>query len=78
MMNTCLVVDEMHPSLLPLLAAIGVAADYQPNLTAVEIPAALAAQPYEGLVVRSKLRVTPAAAMAGSSMLSVPAPARAT
>ena len=58
MVSTCLVVDEMHPSLLPLLADIGVAADYQPNLTAPEIPAALAAQPYEGLVVRSKLRVT--------------------
>ncbi|MDO7852411.1 NAD(P)-dependent oxidoreductase [Hymenobacter convexus] len=59
-MSLCLVVDEMHPSLLPLLADIGVAADYQPDLTAAEIPAALAARPYEGLVVRSKLRVTAA------------------
>ncbi|MBF9140095.1 NAD(P)-dependent oxidoreductase [Hymenobacter properus] len=57
-MSLCLVVDEMHPSLLPLLTEIGVAADYQPNLTAAEIPVALAARPYEGLVVRSKLRVT--------------------
>jgi D-3-phosphoglycerate dehydrogenase len=57
-MSTCLVVDEMHPSLQPLLQSIGVEIDYQPNLTAAEVPAALAAQPYEGLVVRSKLRVT--------------------
>ena len=57
-MNTCLVVDEMHPSLQPLLQSIGIEVDYQPTLTAAEVPAALAAQPYEGLVVRSKLRVT--------------------
>ncbi len=38
--------------------SIGVTMDYRPDLTAAEVPAALAAQPYEGLVVRSKLRVT--------------------
>ncbi|MCI1185798.1 phosphoglycerate dehydrogenase [Hymenobacter sp. DH14] len=57
-MSICLVVDEMHPSLQPLLQSIGVEIDYQPNLTAAEVPTALAAKPYEGLVVRSKLRVT--------------------
>jgi D-3-phosphoglycerate dehydrogenase len=57
-MSTCLIIDEMHDSLLPMLSEIGVSGDYQPNLTAAEVPAALAAQPYEGLVVRSKLRVT--------------------
>ena len=57
-MSTCLVIDEMHHSLQPLLQAIGVAINYQPSLTAAEVPAALAAYPYEGLVVRSKLRVT--------------------
>ena len=57
-MSTCLIVDEMHPSLLPLLAGIGVAADYWPRLTAAEVPGALAAKPYDGLVVRSKLHVT--------------------
>ncbi len=57
-MSLCLVVDEMHPTLLPLLAGIGVAADYWPQLTAAEVPGALAAKPYDGLVVRSKLRVT--------------------
>ena len=59
-MSVCLVIDDMHPSLQPLLQSIGVVTDYQPNLTAAEVPAALAAQPYEGLVVRSKLRVTAA------------------
>ncbi|MBH8569087.1 hypothetical protein KB206_09350 [Microvirga sp. STS02] len=57
-MSLCLVVDEMHPSLQPLLQSIGVEIDYQPSLTASQVPAALAAKPYEGLVVRSKLRVT--------------------
>lgn len=55
-----LIIDEMHPSLLPLLAGIGVGANYRPELTAAEVPAALAAQPYTGLVVRSKLRITAA------------------
>jgi len=58
MANSCLVIDEMHASLLPMLTAIGVVADYQPQLTAAEVPAALAARPYEGLMVRSKLRIT--------------------
>ena len=57
-MSLCLVIDEMHPSLQSMLEGIGVAMDYQPALTAAEVPAALAAQPYEGLLVRSKLRVT--------------------
>ena len=48
----------MHSSLLPLLADLGVVADYQPQLTAAEVPAVLAARPYEGLIVRSKVRVT--------------------
>ena len=56
-MGLCLVVDEMHPSLQPLLQSIGVEIDYQPNLTAAEVPTALATKSYEGLVVRSKLRV---------------------
>ena len=50
----------MHPSLHALLESIGVAGDYRPTLTAAEVPAVLAARPYEGLVVRSKLRVTAA------------------
>ncbi|GAB3586946.1 Rossmann-fold NAD(P)-binding domain-containing protein [Hymenobacter daeguensis] len=57
-MSHCLIIDEMHPSLFPMLESIGVTADYRPTLTAAEVPAALAARPYDGLMVRSKLRVT--------------------
>ena len=48
----------MHPSLLPMLRSIGVEGDYQPKLTPADVPAALAAKPYTGLVVRSKMRIT--------------------
>jgi D-3-phosphoglycerate dehydrogenase len=57
-MSLCLIIDEMHPSLLPMLASIGVEGDYQPKLTAADVPAALAARPYQGLMVRSKMRIT--------------------
>lgn len=57
-MSLCLIVDEMHPTLLPMLAAIGVDADYRPELKTAEVPAALAARAYHGLVVRSKVHVT--------------------
>ena len=50
----------MHPSLLPMLTSIGVEGDYQPNLTPADVPAALAARFYTGLIVRSKMRITKA------------------
>lgn len=53
-----LCIDEMHPSLAALLGEVGVQLDYQPGLKPAEVPAALAAQPYQGLIVRSKVRVT--------------------
>ncbi|MGI4875740.1 MAG: NAD(P)-dependent oxidoreductase [Janthinobacterium lividum] len=59
-MNRCLIIDDMHPSLLPMLRSIGVEGDYQPKLPAADVPAALAAYPYTGLMVRSKLRITAA------------------
>ncbi|RFP63965.1 phosphoglycerate dehydrogenase [Hymenobacter lapidiphilus] len=57
-MSLCLVIDEMHSSLPDYLEPLGLTLHYRPNLTATEVPAALAAHPYEGLVVRSKLHVT--------------------
>lgn len=48
----------MHPSLPEYLEPLGVTLHYRPDLKAAEVPAALAAHPYDGLVVRSKLRVT--------------------
>ena len=59
-MSLCLVVDEMHSSLPALLTPLGVQLHYRPGLTAAEVPAALAAHPYDGLLVRSKLRITSA------------------
>ncbi|MCB2376665.1 phosphoglycerate dehydrogenase [Hymenobacter sp. BT635] len=56
--SLCLCVDEMHPSLPELLVPLGITLHYRPDLKAAEIPAALAAQPYDGLLVRSKLRIT--------------------
>jgi D-3-phosphoglycerate dehydrogenase len=50
----------MHPSLPDYMAEIGVQLHYRPDLTAAEVPAALAAHPYDGLMVRSKLRITAA------------------
>jgi D-3-phosphoglycerate dehydrogenase len=57
-MSLCLIIDDMHPSLLPMLRSIGIEGDYQPKLTAADVPAALAARPYQGLMVRSKMRIT--------------------
>ncbi len=51
-----LVIDQMHASLLPLLAEKGLEADYQPNIRKEEVPAVIAA--YEGLIVRSKISIT--------------------
>ena len=59
-MSLCLIIDEMHPTLLPMLAGIGVEGDYQPTLKPAEVPAALAARPYQGLMVRSKMQITAA------------------
>ncbi|AHJ98186.1 NAD(P)-dependent oxidoreductase [Hymenobacter swuensis] len=57
-MSLCLVIDEMHPSLPAYLEPLGVTLHYRPDLKAADVPAALAAHPYDGLLVRSKLRVT--------------------
>ena len=56
--GVCLVVDEMHRSLRQQLKNVGVFINYCPDLSAAEVPATLAAFPYEGLMVRSKVRVT--------------------
>lgn len=50
-----LVVDKMHDSLLPLLAEIGIDADYCPNISKSEI--AIELPNYHGLIVRSKVFV---------------------
>ncbi|GAB2478597.1 2-hydroxyacid dehydrogenase [Hymenobacter qilianensis] len=57
-MSLCLVVDDLHPSWQSLFQAANITTHYRPDLTAAEVPTALAAHAYEGLVVRSKVRVT--------------------
>jgi D-3-phosphoglycerate dehydrogenase len=54
---SCLIIDEMHPSILPMLEQIGVKATYRPDLRAADVPGALPG--YDGLIVRSKLVITP-------------------
>lgn len=50
-----LVVDLMHPGLLPLLENIGLSADYRPELTREEVTVIIGE--YDGLVVRSKITI---------------------
>jgi D-3-phosphoglycerate dehydrogenase len=50
-----LVIDLMHESLLPLLAAKGLSADYRPGIKREEVYDAVG--DYEGLVVRSKITI---------------------
>ena len=51
-----LIIDEMHPSLFPMLEAIGAEADYRPDIPPADVRQALAG--YDGLILRSKVRVT--------------------
>ena len=53
---TCLIVDDMHPSIEPLLAELNIQADYQPAIPAAEVPEILGQ--YDGLIVRSKLPIS--------------------
>lgn len=57
-MSLCLVIDDLHPSWQSLFQEASIITHYRPDLTAAEVPAALAAHAYEGLVVRGKVRVT--------------------
>ncbi|SMC00366.1 D-isomer specific 2-hydroxyacid dehydrogenase NAD-binding [Hymenobacter roseosalivarius DSM 11622] len=59
-MSLCLVVDDLHPSWQSLFQEADLITHYRPDLMAAEVPAALAAHAYEGLVVRGKVRVTAA------------------
>lgn len=52
----CLIIDQMHPTIIPLLEEIGLTVSYQPEVKAAEVKNLLLG--YDGLIVRSKLRVT--------------------
>lgn len=47
-----LIIDKMHPSLVPMLAEKGHVADYEPDITRTEILNRIAG--YDGIIVRSK------------------------
>lgn len=51
-----LIIDLMHPSIVPMLREIGVNPDYQPEISVKELKEILPA--YDGLVVRSKIAIT--------------------
>lgn len=51
----CLIVDEMHGSLLPMMERAGIRAVYKPKASREEVLAEIGA--YQGIVVRSKLRL---------------------
>ncbi|NDK55971.1 NAD(P)-dependent oxidoreductase [Pontibacter fetidus] len=51
-----LIIDEVHPGIFPMLESIGVEADYRPTIKPTEVCEALVG--FDGLIVRSKMRVT--------------------
>lgn len=54
-MKKCLIIDQLHECIIPLLEQAGYQVDYQPGLSRAEVLAKISA--YEGLIVRSKLAV---------------------
>ena len=53
--GSVLIVDEMHPSIIPMLEGIGLVPDYQPKIKRQEIIETLGK--YEGMIIRSKTLV---------------------
>ena len=51
----CLIVDQLHESICPLLDGVGIKYDYRPDITRDEIKKVIAN--YNGLIIRSKTRV---------------------
>ena len=61
-----LIIDEMHPSIVPLLEEKGYQPDYRPTITPAEVLALLPA--YEVLLIRSKMPITVQVLDAGPSL----------
>ena len=51
----CLIIDDMHPSIVPLLKEINIYADYRPEITRQELTDVIGK--YEGIIARSKLKI---------------------
>ncbi|MFP4095532.1 MAG: 2-hydroxyacid dehydrogenase [Cyclobacteriaceae bacterium] len=54
-MKSCLIIDDMHPSIIPLLEKVGWRVDYRPDIIRNEVLEII--HHYEGLIVRSKTEV---------------------
>ena len=54
-MKKCLIIDDLHACIIPLLEEVGYAVDYRPGLSRPEVLSCIA--DYEGLIVRSKVAV---------------------
>src|SRR5688572_21348436 len=50
---SCLIIDEMHPSIIPMLEEAGITVSYQPEIKVSDVSQAL--KGYQILMVRSKL-----------------------
>ena len=57
MKPSCLIVDQMHASIIPLLEEAGITVSYQPEIPAAAVKSAL--KGFQALIVRSKLAITP-------------------
>jgi D-3-phosphoglycerate dehydrogenase / 2-oxoglutarate reductase len=53
---SCLIIDQMHPTIIPMLEELGIRVSYQPDISAAEVKRLL--PDYQGLVVRSKLFIS--------------------
>lgn len=54
-MISCLIIDDMHPALFPLLESLGLDVQYQPLIKKEEVLEKIG--DYEGIIVRSKLKL---------------------
>ena len=54
-MPVIIIIDEMHPGIIPQLESLGYQVDYQPEITRQQLKAKL--QNYQGLILRSKTEI---------------------
>lgn len=55
MSKRCLIIDEMHSSIMPMLKQIGIEPDYRPDIKKEEIISVV--EHFEGIIVRSKIYI---------------------
>jgi len=53
---SCLIIDYMHPSIMPMLEALGITVSYRPDIKANAVKSLLS--DFDGLIVRSKLFIS--------------------